>query len=411
MADRLRQPLDRQHELAAGRLSLPLSDMTGFVHAVPQPSLARTSRLATIQPSCAPFFCHRLNVVRPHRASWASSCVRGLTRTRPPPPHDSSTASLGRKTVKVSSVLLGSMTAVIGERGTTMPLSMAVTTTWSTIITQSPSLRPDAAPVEPSSSSTMTLEAESITSPIPILVRVTVNSAVSYESVSTSCAVSSPDCVSLPPTSLRWAATSLSEPVVLRWTSTIRSAQRKSSRVRLDGATRSTVRLEEIMERHCNSEMVSPFLTTCEATSPERKRVADFCLIELSTDILVSPYICGASSSPSALPPPNSRPLVACLKTSVLMPSTTAEISLTVSLASAFRLCTLFLFGLHQSTSRRLSDSQTRRSCGGPSLENFMKMLPALSSCAAVRSELTMALITRPRCSFWIVITAYHAFR
>eukprot|EP00966_Prymnesium_polylepis_P192776 4467966-Prymnesium_polylepis.3 len=49
-----------------------------------------------------------------------------------------------------------------------------------------------------------------------------------------------PDCVSLPPTSLRWAATSLSEPVVLRWTSTIRSAQRKSSRVRLDGATRST---------------------------------------------------------------------------------------------------------------------------------------------------------------------------
>eukprot|EP00966_Prymnesium_polylepis_P192775 4467966-Prymnesium_polylepis.2 len=46
------------------------------------------------------------------------------------------------------------------------------------------------------------------------------------------------------------------------------------------------------MERHCNSEMVSPFLTTCEATSPERKRVADFCLIELSTDILVSPYIC-----------------------------------------------------------------------------------------------------------------------
>ena len=37
--------------------------------------------------------------------------------------------SLGRKTVKVSSVFIGSITAVMGERGTTIPPSMAVTTT------------------------------------------------------------------------------------------------------------------------------------------------------------------------------------------------------------------------------------------------------------------------------------------
>mmetsp|Transcript_24679 Transcript_24679/g.52456 ORF Transcript_24679/g.52456 Transcript_24679/m.52456 type:complete len:339 (-) Transcript_24679:248-1264(-) len=313
---------------------------------------------------------------------------------------------VARKTVNKSSVFIGSMTVVIGERGTMNPFSMTVTTVWSIIMTASPSFKPETAPVEPFSSSTITLEAESMTTPIPILLLCTKMSSVSYLSVKMSFAACSPDWVILLSMIRRCAASSLSGPTVLRCTSRIRRAHSQSSRTRFEGATKSTVLLEEMMDMHCSSEIESPFMTTCDASSPARKSSAPFCRMEFLKVIFVSPCSRVCVSSAAGL---TSRPVTACLKTSVLIPSTVAEISVTASLASALRLCTLFLFGLHHSTSRKLSDSHTSRSCGGPSLENLRKILPALRRLAAFLRLLTIPLMIRPRCSFWMVTTAYHA--
>ena len=170
--------------------------------------------------------------------------------------------------------------------------------------------------------------------------------------------------------------------VELKWTRSSRNAHSQSSRTRFETATRSIVREEESTERQQSSFTASPFLSTCDGF---------FCSEFI---IVILP-----------ITPPPSDFFTAFLNTSVLMPSVTAATSRTSILASGLRSCVRFFSGLHQSSVRMSSLTHTRRSCGGPSAENFKKMLPARSSPTAVSSWRTIALITRPRWSFCSVTT------